>query len=86
MTNAVNQLARTHMRSATSLLVFAIVSALALVASDSARAQTFTVLYTFTNTADGEQPDASLFLAQPAIFTARLSTAAPRVASERCSR
>ena len=28
----------------------------------SARAQTFTAFYTFTSTADGERPDASLFL------------------------
>jgi hypothetical protein len=32
----------------------------ALFAIGSARAQTFTVLYTFTSTADGEQPDAPL--------------------------
>jgi len=39
-------------------LALAVVSGLAPI---SAQAQTFTVLYTFTNTADGEQPDASLF-------------------------
>lgn len=38
----------------------AIIFAAALVTPVSAQAQTFTVLYTFTNTANGEQPDASL--------------------------
>jgi len=38
----------------------AIVFVLVLIAAGLAQAQTFTVLYTFTNTANGEQPDASL--------------------------
>jgi uncharacterized repeat protein (TIGR03803 family) len=62
MTNPAKQPAKTHMQSATSVLARAIVFVLVLVASGSAQAQTFTVLYTFTNPADGEQPDASLFL------------------------
>jgi uncharacterized repeat protein (TIGR03803 family) len=56
-TNAARQLAKTHMQSATSVRARAIVFVLVLVASGSAQAQTFTV-----RPADGEQPDASLFL------------------------
>ena len=41
-------------------LAFAIALVPTLAAPRSAQAQTFTVLYTFTSTTDGEQPDASL--------------------------
>ena len=44
--------------AASAALALALVSGLV---PASAQAQTFTVLYTFTSTAEGEQPDASLF-------------------------
>jgi len=47
-------------RAATAVLAIAMALVAALVVTGSARAQTFTVLYTFTRrSADGEQPDAS---------------------------
>jgi len=46
--------------AAKAALALAVVLAPVLVAFGSAQAQTFTVLYTFTSTADGEQPGASL--------------------------
>ncbi len=61
MKNKANRFSRIHPQTARALLTAATLFALALVAASSAQAQTFTVLYTFTNTADGEQPDASLF-------------------------
>jgi len=59
--NKTKRFSRIHPHTARALLAAAILFALALVAAKSAEAQTFTVLYTFTSTADGEQPDASLF-------------------------
>jgi uncharacterized repeat protein (TIGR03803 family) len=53
---------REYVRVSRATPAAAIVFVLALVAAESARAQTFTVLYTFTSTTDGEQPDASLIL------------------------
>jgi uncharacterized repeat protein (TIGR03803 family) len=50
----------TWAQAASAALKLAMVCGSALVASGSAQAQTFTVLYTFTSTADGEQPDAGL--------------------------
>jgi uncharacterized repeat protein (TIGR03803 family) len=55
--NKARRFSRIHPHTARALLAAAILIALALVA----QAQTFTVLYTFTSTANGEQPDASLF-------------------------
>jgi uncharacterized repeat protein (TIGR03803 family) len=50
------------MQAARVALVLAIVLVRALVAPGPAQAQTFTVLHTFTNTADGETPIAGLTL------------------------
>jgi uncharacterized repeat protein (TIGR03803 family) len=47
-------------QAASAALAVAVVLGMAVVAPGSAQAQTFTLLYTFTNTAQGEQPDASL--------------------------
>lgn len=58
MTNIVKCFLRIFLQPANAALVT--VFALPLIALGSAQAQTFTVLYTFTSTTDGEQPDASL--------------------------
>jgi uncharacterized repeat protein (TIGR03803 family) len=58
VTNKSKWLLMACMRAASAALA---VFASALVAPGPAQAQTFTVLYTFTSTTDGEQPDASLF-------------------------
>jgi uncharacterized repeat protein (TIGR03803 family) len=60
VTNTAKRFSRTGVRAASAVLWLAIVLVPALVAPGSVRAQTFTVLYTFTSTADGQQPDASL--------------------------
>jgi uncharacterized repeat protein (TIGR03803 family) len=60
--NFAKQFLGTCRPAATAVLAIAMAVVAALIVTDSAQAQTFTVLYTFTNTADGEQPDASLFL------------------------
>jgi len=59
VTNLWEQLLRTSSQAASATLAMA-VTLLVGVATQSAQAQTFTVLYTFTNTANGEQPDAGL--------------------------
>ena len=51
---------REYARGSRAALPSAIVFVLVLIAAGLAQAHTFTVLYTFTNTANGEQPDASL--------------------------
>jgi uncharacterized repeat protein (TIGR03803 family) len=58
--NIAKRFSRRCRRRASSALVVAIAFVLTLFALGSAQAQTFTVLYTFTSTVDGEQPDASL--------------------------
>jgi len=60
VTDTAKRFSRTCARAASAALALAIVLVPALVAPGSAQAQTFTVLYTFTSTADGEQPDAGL--------------------------
>jgi uncharacterized repeat protein (TIGR03803 family) len=60
VTDTAKRFSRTCARAASAVLSLAIVLVPVVGASGSAQAQTFTVLYTFTSTADGEQPDASL--------------------------
>jgi len=58
--NTARYFLRGRVRGSEGALVAVIVFLSVIVVPGSARAQTFTVLYTFTSTADGEQPDASL--------------------------
>ena len=59
MTNTAKRISRICVQAARTALAAAIVFVPAL-ATRSVQAQTFTVLYTFTSAADGEQPDAPL--------------------------
>ncbi len=56
----IEKLSKTCMQVTDAALGAALISVAMLAAPGSARAQTFTVLYTFTSTTHGEQPDASL--------------------------
>ena len=60
MTNIAKLISRICVQAAGAALAAAIVIVPVLIAPGLAQAQTFTVLYTFTSTADGEQPDAPL--------------------------
>jgi uncharacterized repeat protein (TIGR03803 family) len=62
VTNKIQQFLPARIRAATAAMGLALMLVLAGIATESAQAQTFTVLYTFTNTVNGEQPDASLIL------------------------
>jgi len=60
VTNIAKLISRICVQAAGAALAAAIVIVPVLIAPGLAQAQTFTVLYTFTSTADGEQPDAPL--------------------------
>jgi uncharacterized repeat protein (TIGR03803 family) len=62
MTNITRRFSRISVRATSAIRSWALVFLPALLLSGSARGQTFTVLYTFSSAAEGQQPDASLIL------------------------
>ena len=62
MTNIARRFSSIWVQAASAILLLALGFFPVLALPGSAQGQTFTVLYTFTSAADGEQPDASLIL------------------------